>query len=330
MPRVRLLVSVSAILAIFAFPAEDIAAARRQQPRLLPPPPQPPVVSNLTRLLVIAPHPDDEVLGAGGLMQQVHEAGGRVRVVYLTDGDGYLDGVRIEERQAKLAYKDFRSYGRRREHEALSALRALGLDAHDATFLSFPDTGLKKLIRAYWSDRRAAYRSPYTRRDRPPKSEWVLANTEYRGEDLTQELARVVGDYRPTLILVPRREDQHPDHCAAWYFLADALGDVSRVQPDFAPDVLNYIVHYNDWPFTDEGLRLPAPPGLRGGSSGWIKVALSPSEVRTKRRALRQYRTQVDAMAWFLDGFVRSNEVFSRPAPNALNVVLPVKHVSCE
>ena len=25
-----------------------------------------------TRLLVIAPHPDDEVLGAGGLMQRVH------------------------------------------------------------------------------------------------------------------------------------------------------------------------------------------------------------------------------------------------------------------
>jgi hypothetical protein len=34
-------------------------------------------------------------------------------------------------------------------------------------------------------------------------------------------------------------------------------------------------------------------------------------------------------MAWFLDGFVRSNEVFSRPAPNALKIALPLKHVSC-
>jgi hypothetical protein len=32
-------------------------------------------------------------------------------------------------------------------------------------------------------------------------------------------------------------------------------------------------------------------------------------------------------MKWFLDGFVRSNEVFSRPAPS--RVVLPLKHSYC-
>src|SRR5262245_61404722 len=116
MMRRRFLRSAAAVLVLFALPAEDIAAARRQQLRL--PPPPPPVISNGTRLLVIAPHPDDEVLGAGGLMQQVHNAGGRVRVVYLTDGDGYPEGVQIEEHEAKLASKDFRSYGRRRQHEA--------------------------------------------------------------------------------------------------------------------------------------------------------------------------------------------------------------------
>ena len=31
-----------------------------------------------TRLLVIAPHPDDEILGAGGLMRRVHDLGGLV------------------------------------------------------------------------------------------------------------------------------------------------------------------------------------------------------------------------------------------------------------
>ena len=46
-------------------------------------------VPEATRLLLIAPHPDDEVLGAGGLMQRVRATGGAVRVVYLTDGDGY-------------------------------------------------------------------------------------------------------------------------------------------------------------------------------------------------------------------------------------------------
>jgi len=284
-------------------------------------------VSADTRLLVIAPHPDDEVLGAGGLIRRVHSAGGRVRVVYLTDGDGYPEGVRLEEHGKKPTTSDFRDYGRRREHEAHDALKVLGLDEHDAMFLRFPDGGLCKLTRSYWSERRAAYRSPYTRRDRPPIANTVVADTEYRGEDLTQELARIVGDFGPTVLLVPRKEDQHPDHCAAWYFAADALVDVARVHPDLKPDLVNYIVHYNDWPFEDEHASLVPPPGLRGGASGWIRVNLTREEVRAKRAALHRYKTQMDAMRDFLETFVRSNEVFSRPA--ATRVVLPSRRNLC-
>ena len=282
-----------------------------------------------TRLLVIAPHPDDEILGAGGLMRRVHDLGGMVHVVYLTDGDGYPEGVRLEERGKKKnpSSSDFRDYGRRRQHEAHDALKTLGLDEHDATFLRFPDGGLCKLTHSYWSDRHRAYRSPYTRRDRPPESDTIVPNAEYRGEDLTLELARIIAEFRPTLILVPRKEDQHPDHCAAWYFLADALGSVARVVPGLAPDVVNYIVHYDDWPFNDDRAALRPPPGLRGGASGWIRVTLTPEELQAKREAIRRYGTQMRAMRSFLEAFARSNEVFSRPAPARL--VLPTKSSPC-
>jgi LmbE family N-acetylglucosaminyl deacetylase len=40
------------------------------------------------RLVVVAPHPDDEVLGAGGLMQCMHRLGVAVAVVAVTDGEG--------------------------------------------------------------------------------------------------------------------------------------------------------------------------------------------------------------------------------------------------
>src|SRR5688572_16478209 len=43
------------------------------------------------RLLVIAPHPDDETLGAGGLAQRVLAQGGIVRTVVVTAGDGYVE-----------------------------------------------------------------------------------------------------------------------------------------------------------------------------------------------------------------------------------------------
>lgn len=39
------------------------------------------------RLLVIAPHADDEVLGCGGLIHKIKKAGGQVFVLFLTNGD---------------------------------------------------------------------------------------------------------------------------------------------------------------------------------------------------------------------------------------------------
>jgi LmbE family N-acetylglucosaminyl deacetylase len=311
------------LAAVFAAAARPSGAARARQqadhPTL--------TVTGDTKLLVVAPHPDDETLSAGGLMQQTREAGGRIHVIYLTDGDGYPEGVRYEDHVESPTARDYRGYGRERKLEARAALAELGFARDTATFLSFPDGGLSRLMKRYWSEKRAAFRSPYTRMDRPPKSDIIVADTEYRGEDLTQELAKTIGEFQPTLVLVPRKEDQHPDHCATWFFLMDALTDVRRVHPEYAPDVVNYIVHWYSWPFEDETRELAPPPGLRGGASGWIRVPLTKQEQRTKRSALRRYQTQVHVMRWFLDGFARSNEVFSRPAPS--RVVLPMRRNVC-
>jgi LmbE family N-acetylglucosaminyl deacetylase len=280
-------------------------------------------IGRSTRLLVVAPHPDDETLGAGGLMQRVLAGGGDAAVVYLTNGDGYPEGVRVEDHIASPTARDYRGYGDKREREARAALSILHIRPAHATFLGFPDGGLSTLMTRYWSERRAAFRSPYTRLDRPPKSETIVPDTEYRGEDLSQELAQLIGRQRPTLILVPRKEDQHADHCASWFFVKDALGDVQRVAPDYAPDLVNYIVHWYGWPFDDEDARLGPPPGLLGGTSGWISVPLSVQQQRAKREALMRYATQVHVMDWFLDGFTRANEIFSRPAPS--RVTLPLR-----
>ncbi len=320
-----------AVAALLSAPDLHASAPRKQQPRAAKPAAAPPPavldVPNQTRLLVIAPHPDDEVLGVGGLMQRVKAKGGSVRVVYLTDGDGYPEGVKEEDHVEAPTSKDYLGYGKQRRREARAALVRLGLADAFQTFLGFPDGGLCRLTREYWSDRRAAYRSPYTRLNRPPKSELLKPATQYHGEDLSQELALVIGDFKPTMIAVPRREDQHADHCAAWYFLADSLNDVRRVHPEFSTDVINYIVHFNTWPFDEDGPHLDPPPGLRGGASGWMRLALTPAETRAKRQALRRFTTQMHVMDWFLDGFARSNEVFSRPRP--FRVILPSRRSPC-
>lgn len=56
------------------------------------------------RLLVLAPHPDDEILGCTGLMTRIHSGGGQVHVVVVTDGGlGGDPVVRAHEVQQGLA-----------------------------------------------------------------------------------------------------------------------------------------------------------------------------------------------------------------------------------
>lgn len=82
------------------------------------------------RLLVLAPHPDDEVIGCGGLVAQ-HLAEGRpVRVVIATDGA-----------EADAATTDRDHYRRTREQESRHGLDALG-GVDDLHFLGFPDRSL--------------------------------------------------------------------------------------------------------------------------------------------------------------------------------------------
>ena len=45
------------------------------------------------RLLILAPHPDDETLSSAGLIQQVYARAGSIRSVVVTSGDAYVDAV---------------------------------------------------------------------------------------------------------------------------------------------------------------------------------------------------------------------------------------------
>jgi LmbE family N-acetylglucosaminyl deacetylase len=323
--------SLKAVLALALTSLLTLAggiACDRARPGSPPDAPSLSVVAD-TRLVVFAPHPDDEVLAAGGLIQQVREAGGTVRVVYITSGDSYTASVRIEQHVGgRPSGADYRAYGHQREFEARAALRILGVGAWSLTFLGFPNDGLTRLTSTYWSERAAAYRSPYTRQRRPAQSESFIPDTEYRGEDLTQELAEIIGDFKPTIILVPRPEDQHADHCATWFFVADALGDVMRVQPRFRTDLVTYIVHYYSWGVEDDDPFLKPPEDLDAGVSGWLTVPLTDRQVQAKRAAVHAYRSQMDAMGWFLDAFVRRNEVFSRPPLPRIS--LPIAHSVCD
>lgn len=82
---------------------------------------------------VLAPHPDDESLGCGGLLALLAEAGAPTRVVVVTDG--------CKSHPNSAAYPADRLRALR-ESEARAAVAALGLDPDAVTFLRHPDCGL--------------------------------------------------------------------------------------------------------------------------------------------------------------------------------------------
>jgi len=81
-------------------------------------------------VVVIAAHPDDEVLGVGGTMAILAAAGARMRLVAVTDGEGSHPDA------------DPAAIARTRTAETAAALDVLGASGIDVVRLRFPDTGL--------------------------------------------------------------------------------------------------------------------------------------------------------------------------------------------
>ncbi len=278
----------------------------------------PPVVKidGTTRLLVIAPHPDDETLGAGGLIRRVKEAGGSVRVVLITSGDGFAEGVQRERGKRRLTPTTFRNYGRQRERETTAAMASLGVQPDHIRFLGFPDQGLCPIAAKYVSTRTRPYQSPFTDRHMPPGDEQVVRGITYRGSDLRRELERLIIADQPTLVAMPHSEDDHPDHCSTYLFAREALDAVAFARGP-SPEVVHYLVHFNDWPPDGPRTReLQRPPkGFPSNEGRWTSFTLTGPESDAKEQAIGLYKTQMDIIGPFLMGFATANELFLQGRP---------------
>jgi LmbE family N-acetylglucosaminyl deacetylase len=136
------------------------------------------------RVLVIAPHYDDETIGCGGLLASLAARGARVVVLFLTDGAGGIEGAPAtgsEDDGSPAA-----AYARRRREEAARALAALGVG--ERRELGLPDGEL-------------AQRLP----------------------ELTTHLREALEAEAPDLVLVPGPLEATPDHQAAFAALHEAL-----------------------------------------------------------------------------------------------------------
>lgn len=93
-------------------------------------------VAHMQSVLVVAAHPDDEVLGCGGTICRLAEQGAKVRVLLMADG--------VSSRRDDGDSDITASLERRRESARLAA-HVLGVD--DVEFASFPDNRMDAVDR---------------------------------------------------------------------------------------------------------------------------------------------------------------------------------------
>jgi len=171
------------------------------------PTPALPAFSASTRLLVVAPHPDDETIATGLLIQQVLQAGGSVRILLLTDGDNNPWPQRWLERRFRIGSNDRKRWGARRRIEMSSALQTLGVQPGTIQSLGWPDMGM---------------------------TEMVLRSDGSAVKELAQAMAAI----KPNLLAFPALEDAHPDHGATHVLVRLALAEQAEL-----PALLTYLVH---------------------------------------------------------------------------------------
>jgi len=185
-----------------------------------------PAFTSDSRLLLFAPHPDDESLACGILLQQAVRAGAAVRVVYVTDGDDNPWPQRVLERKWRLNGTDRRRWGRLRRTEALAALRVLDVNGAATRFLGLPDQKLTALLMCDC-------------------------------QSGLERFAATIADWRPTHLLAPSISDTHPDHSALAVMLRLVLSEsFSQPMATGQMAVWSYVVHGRSAAFFDRAATI--------------------------------------------------------------------------
>jgi LmbE family N-acetylglucosaminyl deacetylase len=226
-----------------------------------------PEINASSRVMVVAPHPDDEVLAVGGLICTTCEAGAAICIIFLTSGDNNPWPQRAIERRWRIGETDRLRWGTRRHKEALQALAALNVSENAVCFLNYPDQGFTAML---------------MRADEKP----------------ADELARLIEEFHPTLLITPSLNDLHPDHSAAAAYIHQVIS-LGYISPDL--QWFEYLIHSSNH---------------QASMSGDITLALNHDQVARKRAAISCHKSQT-ALRPGLLSFAERDEVYHLVAENA-------------
>lgn len=263
------------------------------------------------RVLVLAPHIDDEVIGASGVIQQVLSAGAQLKVVYMTNGDNNIGSVVTEDKNLKTTPDKFVALGEQRMQEGKDAMKALGVPESDLVFLGYPDKGLIPMLSGNYF---APYTSVGTRFNYNPYQGTLRQKQAYTGANVVTDLQEIINKGKPTMVFVTHPRDQHPDHSATYQYLQKSLVEFEK-----KPQIYAFVVHYSFYP-PRKGLqtnRFIHPPKKLFTKEGWYSYDLVDDQENKKLDAINQNLSQTQGVNFtggtygtFMRSFVKRNEIF--------------------
>ena len=239
---------------------------------------------NLTssdRVLIVAPHPDDETIGGGGVIRYCLEHNIPVYVVVVTNGGSGSLGVT-------------------RYHESLNATSKLGLPSSNITFFEYTQ-GVDSLFNENWNkpiDINGGHTSDFAfQKDAP-----------YNGVSLEQNFETVITNFKPTVIIYPNPEDSNADHWGTSSFVEYATNKLN-----YNGRMYTYLVHVSGvWPFPrgyfPETYILP--PYFMTNYDKWFVFPISASDEQLEYQAINGYHSQLNSDPSYLLTFVRKDDLF--------------------
>ncbi|HSB96067.1 MAG TPA: PIG-L family deacetylase [Spongiibacteraceae bacterium] len=272
-------------------------------------------LSSAAGLLVVAPHPDDDLLIAAGVIANAKARGDQVKVVFVTNGD--FNGE---------------TSGLLREGEAVNAQLYLGTSEDDLIFLGYPDGGLTTMANGY-PNATDAYWGPNNRST--TYGDHGLGHADYHtyqfGVPALYNRANVVADlqsiietYLPDHIITTAEYDRHPDHSITFELVKNAIDGAVAAHAGYDPSLhkalvwADYIGENPAWPnLIDPTAYLSEPPNM-ASEENWsarqsidVPVAMQTTSfsVNPKYLSIDAHISQGGANS-FLGRFIHADEVF--------------------
>jgi LmbE family N-acetylglucosaminyl deacetylase len=248
-------------------------------------------------ILIVAPHPDDEVLSSGGLIQSCVATGKKVFVLYLTMGDAYTESVQ-KVLKKPIRPSSYIQLGNIRHQEAVKSLASLGIPKNRLFFMCFPDGSLMKVAKSP-----SSYTVIQSRTTHLTKSSYPFAfrhNASYCRKEAINQIQTIIKRVNPATIIVCHEADTHPDHRATRKLLITAK-QMSRNKAK----LLSYLIHFRRWPQL-KGSFLP-PTQLR--TRKIYKFPLKHDKQKKTYEAFRINRTQFP-LSLPIRKLIRANEYF--------------------